>query len=508
MLLSKIKSIKPRLSFSVDFFRFCYFLSKSVSKPLPTKSTGKDYIVVLSPWSLTSTPWFSITVGLLLFKRNHNVQYLVDDLKFENGFDYKLQVLLVKSSLFLLKKTKIKVDYLSKFKSVININSEELSEINKLAFANTIHKNRGEDNTPLFNENLVKNKRKLESNFSYIKEFVTNHLDKNFIVPGGIYGDSGIFEFQLKTNKMSYFTFDSGFGVLMSTYKGIAAQLADIPASAELLFNCNEQEIEYAINSSKNELYKRKNGTNKLNSQYQSFNESQNFEEVGILMPLNSPWDSAALNIATVFKSYNEWLIETIRIVLENSNFKITVRQHPDERYWWGKTSTDFKKMIDKEFNNNERIQFVSCYDKVNSYALLEKADAVICYSSTFGIESVISNKSVCVCSNVYYSKLDFSYIAKVKEDIVFFLNNINSKGILSDPYRASVAYYLGQQCNWLFTCFTPMNGDFDKWVKISVEDLLIDPTVQLYLESLENFLPLSYVTHKKNYQKNKTLLS
>jgi len=495
-------SFKSRLKFVINFFQFVAFLKKSNSFQNSDNDNDNNnkYVIILSPWLFTATPWFSIAVGLLLLKKD-NILYLIDDLKFENTIDHQIQVKLIESALNRLKKKRIKFERLSIYYSTELIN-DELVDINKLAFANAVHKNRGEDDSDEFRELVFSNEKKYLPNFSTIKSFINSHSDKIFIFPGGIYANSGLFQHLLKKESLSFFTFDAGVGLLLTTYKGVAAQLADISISFQSIIR-DEEQMKFSILSAKQELEKRKNGTNKLNSQYQSFEESLKFNEVGVLIPLNSPWDSATLNIGSVFTSYNNWLFETIELVLENSNLMITVRQHPDERHWWGKSSTDFKTLIAEKFNNNPRIQFVTCHDKVNTYALLEIADAVICYSSTFGIESVIYNKLVCVCSNVYYSKLEFAYVPKTKDDIVFFVNNIKTNKIKLDIDKAYLAYYLGQQCNWLFTNFTPTTPDFNKWVRTDIDTLSQEPTVLNYIESLENLLPISYIKHIKNYEKN-----
>lgn len=501
MSMSKIDSFKSRIKFVINFFQFVAFIKKSNSFQNSNKDNGNKYVIILSPWVFTATPWFSIVVGLLLLKKD-NILYLIDDLKFENKTDHQIQIKLIELALKKLKNKGIKYKMLSSYYSNEIINEEELAEINKIAFANAVHKNRGEDNSDNFRELVCANEKKYVTNFSTIKSFINSHSNKNFIFPGGICANSGLFLYLLKLNNLSFFTFDSGVGLLLATYKGIAAQLGDLPMSFQLISSCRE-EVNFAIHSAKQELEKRKNGTNKLNSQYQSYEDSLHFDQVGILIPLNSPWDSAALNIASIFKSYNDWLFETVRLVLENSDLMITIRQHPDERHWWGKSSTDFKTLIAEKFNDNPRIQFITCHDKVNTYALLEKAEAVICYSSTFGIESVISGKLVCVCSNVYYSKLEFAYKPKTIEDIVFFINNIKTKNIISDVDRAYLAYYLGQQCNWSFTNFTPTVPDFNKWVRTDINVLLQETSLLNYIESLENLLPLSYINHRKKYEEN-----
>jgi hypothetical protein len=494
------KSIKNRLIFVISFLRFNFFLKKiNISNDEIKNKHINTYVIIVSPWSLTSTPWFAITLGLLLHKRNHKIQFLIDDLQYENTIDHKLQINLIRISFFSIRKLGLKIEKLSDYVIKLKINDNEKLSIKKLAFANAVHKNKGEENTQYFHSLTSKNEKLLCSNFPFIKSFIEDNFKETYIFAGGIYANSGLFEFLLKNHNRKYFTFDSGFEVLLSTYKGIAAQFSDIPTSLDLLLSENNDEINSAIKSAFQEFEMRKNGTNKLNSQYQSFELSENFDEVGMLIPLNSPWDSAALNITSLFTGYNEWLIETIECILKNSNYNITIRQHPDERFWWGRTKTDFNKLINNRFSD-KRIQFVSCYDKVNTYSLLMKSKAVICYSSTFGIEASMAGKKVCVCSNVYYSTLGFTYKPTNIETIKYYLRNIDSNNISMDTKKASLTYYLGQQCNWLFTPFTPMTSDLNKWLKMGFENISQDVNVNIYLKSLEDHIPMSYLNHKRKY--------
>ena len=504
MIFSFKQLTQPRIRFIISFLKFKYFLTK-----LKTSLVGREkqkvdnnYIIVLSPWLMTSTPWFSITTGILLYKKGNHVQFLVDDLPFEDNIDRKIQIFLINNVLISLKKLGLKVERLSNMNSSKLINTHELDLVNKLAFANAIHKNRGEEESEMFTALCSRNFELLKNNFPFVKSHIQKNDSSIYIFPGGIYGNSGLFETVLKMSDKCYFTFDSGFEVLLSTYKGVAAQFTDIPLSLSLLSSGDEKDILIAKKFAQEEFEKRKNGTNKLNSQYQSFKDSETFDNVGILIPLNSPWDSAALNISSLFSGYNEWLLATVGLLLDNSEFNITIRQHPDERFWWGKTKTDFNQLI-KDKYDSKRIQFVSCYDKVNSYALLNKSEAVICYSSTFGIEAAMANKVVCVCSNVYYSNLGFSFKPSNIEDIKYFLKNIKTGKIQIDKDKAFLTYYLGQQCNWLFTPFTPMVTDLDKWLSMGIARLLDDSNVSIYLESLEKLLPMSYLNHKRNYDKN-----
>jgi hypothetical protein len=494
-----IEKFKARVSFIIDFLKFYFFLKKmDFNKEKTVAASADSYVIVICPWVLNTTPWFSVVVGLLLNRRVNNVSYLVDDLKFGNSIDHNIQLFLIKIIAKVLKRANFEITYLSSFHNDEGLNAIDISIINRQAFSNAVHKNRGEEESETFNKLCRDNKDMLTENIPAIKNYIKQHVNSTLVLPGGVYGNSGIFVQLLLLNEVKFSTFDSGFSILLSCIQGVAAQLADIPRALNLILEEGDEHIERAITFALDEFEKRKNGTDKLNSQYRSIKDSVKINNVGFLIPLNSPWDSAALDIDSVFSSYNEWLIETVGMILQQSELNVTIRQHPNERLWWGYTKTDFKALLDKKFNS-KRIQFISCFDEVNSYALLEDAHAVICYSSTFGIESVIAGKPLCVCSNVYYSELGFTYKPKNTADIIEFIKNPDLISSTVDVKKALLTYYLGQHRNWLFTKFTPTKVDFSTYLNMGLDGLLNDPSVKIYIESLEKGLPLSYVNHKVN---------
>lgn len=491
--------MKSYIDFFLSFLKFNLFCFRNNLLLKEFESEKKEFIILISPWDFNPVPWFSITIGLLLLKRQNKITYILDDLIIGKKINFKFQLFLIKITLLLNKN--LNYVKLSTYIQKRNLHSEEIAIISKLAFANAVHTNRGEDNNENFKNLIKKYENIFTNNYSIINSCILQFEKINFIVPGGIYGNTGIFVSILNQINVNYFTFDSGFSVLMSTNKGISAQFKDVAITVKLISD-NLEETEFSKILARTELEKRISGTNKLKSQYQDFENSEKIEAVGFLIPLNSPWDSAALNITTIFKSYNDWLMNTISLILKYSTEKITIRQHPDERHWWGRTSTDFLNLVINEFGNNVRIKFISCFDKVNTYALLNEAKAVICYSSTFGIESVIKNIPVCVCSSVYYTKLNFTYNPKSIEELIDFIKNSNLGIIKNNSEIASITYYAGQKCNWLFTEFTPMTDDFNKWSKYSIDQLLLNEDVSIYLDSLEKDLPLSFLVHKRYFDK------
>ncbi len=500
-----VLKIKLWLVFYRNFLKFRSFISGS-------KSTGsgdtflKKYTIIIDPWMLNIAPWFAITTGILLRKKGHHITFLIDNLRFESWLDHQFQINIFKRILKKVVKNNqgYKIAELKPCRPPANnLTNEELDYLKRLAKANAVHKFRGELDDARFRSHVAANLRRYIENFHVLKHYIEDHREGVFIVSGGIYAYSGAAVYLFKKFNIDYFTFDSGFNILMSSYKGVAAHLADLPMALETLKeSTSKTDIEFALDKAQNELNARINGTNRFNNQYQKVEDSIVLDDVGFLIPLNSPWDSAALMIDFLFDSYNEWLLETVEMILKNTDEIITIRQHPDERHAYTRSSIDFGATLKRLYPGNKRIQFLSCYDKVNTYALLNKAKAVICFSSTFGVESAMNGKKIIVCSNVYYSKRSFVNKPASKSHLMEMLKDID---IVPPPNteaikEASLIFYLGQKCNWLITPFTPMITDYDKWLQIGLDNLLETDSVICFLESLETHIPLSIVNHQ--YQK------
>jgi len=57
-----------------------------------------SFILVVSPLLFTAVPWFSIVVGLLLNKRGNDVNFLLDDLQFEDKVSHVFQLFFINKS--------------------------------------------------------------------------------------------------------------------------------------------------------------------------------------------------------------------------------------------------------------------------------------------------------------------------------------------------------------------------------------------------------------------------
>lgn len=491
------------------YLKYNSFLLKNAQE-LNVSFGNSSYIIVLEPWKYTAVSWFAITLGILLFRRNAQIKFLVNDLPFEKGIRQKSQILAIKSA---LKKVSafFVYDLLSNYKKNVVYNYEKTvdEELYQFAFANAVHRNKGEQVNKEFKEEVNAYFKCYISHYSTIENYVKQQKVDCFILPGGIYGYSGVFSSILKRNGNNYFTYDSAIGFLLTSFNGVAAQVNNIPDTLHLILKeQNNDEIEYAKKIAYEESEQRINGTNSFKTQYSSINESKHIDNVGFLMPLNSPWDSAMLKIDYLFDSYREWVIETVGYILKNTAENVTIRQHPDERHFLTRSNLDFGKILKNTYQGNHRIQYISCTDKINTYSLLPNAKAVICFSSTFGIEAALAGKKVISCSNAYYTNLNFIIKPTDKVDLVDIIKKIDNIPSPSESERniAALTFYLGQRCNWINTKFTPSNVDFSFWSELALCEIENYQEISMILKSIEEKVPVSYLIHKKLYANRTTL--
>lgn len=462
----------------------------------------KKVCVIVQPWLTTPAPFFSMATGLLLIQRGNKVNFLIDDFFFGKSIIvYKIQIWSIKYLCKSLSKN-AQVFYLSEMNPIEDLKVLPADYIDSLINQNAVHFMKGELIKERRQEykNIIK--RQLFKAKPYIYSFFNCHTYDFINISGGIYGTTGVYLAYANHFKIRSSTYDAGFGVLVSSVNGIAAQLSDIPLSVSILKTDLESiQFEKIKEFSLKQIEERKAGTDVFGFLDTGTNIDLIPDDVGVLILLNSVWDSAALGINTIFNGYVQWLIETIEFLLKNTDKIITVRQHPGEKLDYQKPSDDLDFYLKSMFNNNERILFVDCYSKINTYQLIEASDLVICYSSTSGIESAILGKTVIVSSNCYYSNSNFvnkptslnHYYQLILQKLS--VNEIyNTNQYLDD---AILFYFLGQCCNWVFTNFTPMPDDFKKWIK-SYKCLVKNPEVNMYLNSMENSLPISLLVSRK----------
>ncbi|PKQ68755.1 hypothetical protein BZG01_03290 [Labilibaculum manganireducens] len=477
-----------------SYYDYSKYFKDNLSK-FKNNKEGEKICFIIGPWGGTSTPWFTITLSfLMLFKKKCNISFIYVDIPFPK-YDYAYFI----DQYFISKLLKL----INKNFNVITLSDVhefegEIDHLDQFVKNNMTHYTKAkcfiEENDILYAE-IEKHLETVQRRA--IKLFETIDIDK-LITPGGVWAYSSIFVIESKKHQIPFFTFDSTYGCITFTRNGIASQQQDIEEAFDLLMSNDESEIDSIYNRAKKEFFLRQRGEDIFNYQLvKKTGKSYDFEVVFIL---NIDWDSSAVGLHNKFENTIDWITETVQYILGHSTYKIAIRQHPAERCDSDKSNYSLKTILDEKFGENPRFKFISAYDKVNTYDLMDKCKIVLAYTSTMAIEAAAMGKSVIIAGNCYYQNLGFlhhsetkdEYFQKIEEALNDKLNNFEFQ-----ERNAWVTYYLTQICNRAWTDFTPLFVDFEKWV---VKDFMVlseEVEVSKLLESLDENKPYAYVMHE-----------
>ena len=457
------------------------------------------FAVVVAPWMGTWVPWFSVVYGLFLASRGNEVIFIISDINTEkNLFRFRYVLLCIRYGMRALHGHKILI--LSKYKSLISLTPSEESLIDRLSDLNATWELRGEMKFET-RESLVSSlKRQLALNYQAISRVLGDAHYDVVLTPGGVWGPSGVWAYCALESGSRLASFDSGgYGTLMLSVDGIAAKLQDIPYAFRLL-KARSKSVEEEVfirKSALKEIELRRGGADGFASQIKSTEKVSSTYRNGVLLALNSSWDSAALGVHAVFDNSVEWIIETVKFLLENTTAQIIVRQHPAERLEIARTSDNYRSLLGENFGACQRLHFIAADDPINSYELLEQIDLVLVYTSTIGIEAAHMGKVVITPSNSYYSELGFVIKAKTLDQYFqSIMSGLSGKYFISEEMKKDSMYcfYLTQCCNWIYSPFNPEG--FTDWSRYSLNELEGQKSVEIILEAVENNIPASFLQH------------
>ncbi len=486
-----LTQIKPYYRFLSEMKQFISFCKKNKVTQIKPITTIAEFTIIVSPWSGTAVPWYSITLALLLQSKNKSIDIVIDDLPFGKVKTFfHFQIILVKLALKLL--PNLKCLSLSKFRNhpTQKCNS---NTINDLVALNSIHFTKGETNATNRKKYEALIKQQYALNFPIYTSFFDNENAKKIIFPGGIWGNSGLITYLCNLHNIQPITFDSGEGIMLLSLNGVAAQLKDIP----LVFKCIQNSVDdksFAIVQGEKQLNSRRQGTDQ-HSFFDS-NSSNIDNQDYFLILLNSVWDSAALGLHTIYDSMIDWIFDSIDWVIANTNdTKIVIRQHPAERRDALNNSDNYAMKIQDKYKNHAQVLFIEAAQDISSYELIEASKCVLGFSSTSIVEAVALKKPSIIVSSVYYSTMDIVFSAHSKNEYYHFLTEAQDNNLIVSTKMQENAYisnYITQSCNWVNTNFTPTNNDFAKWVKEDLETL----SDNLIIEAITSNTPTSKLNH------------
>lgn len=179
----------------------------------------------------------------------------------------------------------------------------------------------------------------------------------------------------------------------------------------------------------------------------------------GVTLFTNMNFDTYVLGRNSLFKSMENWLIETIEFWKENvKDIPLYIRAHPGEV----KTPTPairFVRDIVKP-HLNENIILIDSDSEINSYSLIKKSKYVITYASTVGAESMMQGVP-CICAGEAFYK-SFAIVPKNTSEYFDKLlkMNFNPKQDIDIDNLESFLHYLYMKRIFQFEGFDINRGD------------------------------------------------
>lgn len=127
-----------------------------------------------------------------------------------------------------------------------------------------------------------------------------------------------------------------------------------------------------------------------------------------ILLAANVIGDSLTLNRQVFTESMTDWLQRTVRFFYNLENVQLLVRIHPGERYTQGPSVAEVvRDALGAQLPAH--IHLVAADAPLNTYDLLEIADAGLVYTTTVGMEMAMSGVPAVVAGQTHYRDRGFT---------------------------------------------------------------------------------------------------
>lgn len=130
-----------------------------------------------------------------------------------------------------------------------------------------------------------------------------------------------------------------------------------------------------------------------------------------VLVCPNVPFDAGYDGWLEIFPSMRDWLVETLRFLIERSPWKIVVRAHPAEtRPSYGEEK--LVNLIADAGIESDRLVIVPGDSDINTYDLMPLCRFASVFASTTGVELAMHGKPVIAGASVYYARCGISVSA------------------------------------------------------------------------------------------------
>ncbi|MFH0939744.1 MAG: hypothetical protein V1899_10785 [Planctomycetota bacterium] len=473
---------------------------KTANLSVATATAADAALIVVQPWLGTALPWFMFTLGAGFRARGRAVVFVIDDLPF--GPDDLAQRVQRQSICRIARQIAatfpcIRLSALT----ATSTSSLTAAELERQVAMNLVIRYRGET-LPVGSEPAAESIRAtLLKTVGYVRALLEKQRPAYVLFGGGVFSSSGVW-FQVgRQLGLRMATVDCGAGITVVCGDGIAANLDDIPQAFARLPEDDEKSVLAAAQA---EMSRRIKGKDVLSSQ--SIPACGQGERFGILLPLNQSFDTSALGRHRFFHNQMDWMLKTAAWVLNSTDETIVIRQHPCERVPVCASTDRFADVLRQNFGSHPRLRFISAFEPINTYDLLERCSVVVPYVSTVGIEAACLGKPVVTEGDNCYANLGFVWSAANREEYFKLIaEGLAGRLKVSAEQRQAAwrCYYLTQCMNYYYTTFTPTATDFDRWVLQSPETIFQCQDMQILFEALDGNVPLALIQHEMTRHKS-----
>ncbi len=483
-------------------------------RPLPAIGDAQQALpdgpavgLVVVPWVSTPVPWYAIMLAIGLARRERRVILFWDDTGFPEP-RLKEQSQAVAEVLA----------YTGRFLPVVRLTEAQDAParptdeqlIGSLTDQNLLWRVRGappSERTARDQQLAERMRASLARSLPRIRSALARADLDCLVVPGGIYGTSGLFLAAAREQGCRVATFDVDRHTAQICVSGIAAQHADVPRAFAALWNSGEEARAQAMTVARAEFTRRTESVDRYGFQMVpargdgNGNGDGDGDEVAAVIPMNVEWDSAALGRHVNFTDTIDWITSTVTTILEEDCGTVIVRQHPSERRPQQRSRLDIASILQDRFGGDPRLRFVAADDPANTYDLLRNARLVLPFVSTIGIEAAAMGMPVLVAGDCFYDDLGFVWSAGSRDEY-FYLLRRGLRGELPplahQSDRAWICYYLAAVQNRIWTDFNTHPDDFWTWCRRAPDSLFAEPETADILEAIDRDIPVSLLRHQR----------
>jgi hypothetical protein len=459
---------------------------------------GRKFAVLVTPWLGTAASFFNMEVARMLAADGGDVRVIFDACDVFGNAPARHEVEGLEASVRALPAA-MTVMWVTEDSQVSETLADE-EAARRAIYENGIWRTRGETGAAKFVERKESSLAQLRQHVARVRELVARSGIEWLLVPGGVWGISGLYVAAAQSAGVRLMTYDSGKRALVICQDGIATHQADIARAYPLVMAAlAERPAQRAriLEWSRRELAERTAGRGSyLNFQKQAATGRAE-GDANIFVPLNLRWDSAALSRTRLFPTVEDWITALVKWVATEPAARLCIRQHPAERNKVTASTDDVGALVRQINTAGERVRFVAAEDPVNSYDLLTTARVVLPFTSTLGMEAPMLGIPVVTSAKNYYETFRFASRAESAEHYFQLIAQAIHGELTVTPEAsedAALVYYLTQHCNFLLTVFTAEATEFLEWAKLSPAELWSRPDTLDLKRAIHTGEPISSI--------------